>query len=83
MMAKVVKRIKDNNGTPVGTSHENIFNNHSLYEVKYPDGETAELEYNVIAENMMSQIDSEGHHYQVISEISDHAFDNSAIKKCN
>ena len=28
---------------------------------------------------MVSQIDSEGHHYQVLSEISDHVFDNSAI----
>ena len=83
MMAKIVKRVKDNNDNPMGAYHESIFNKHTLYEVRYPDEEAADLEYTVKVENTMSQVDSEGNHYQIISEISDHSFDNSVIKKCN
>lgn len=81
LMARVTKRIKDDNGEPIGTQTSNPLTNHSLYEVTYPDGHTAELEYNIIAENLLSQVDSEGRHYQVLSEISDHQSDASAIKR--
>ena len=83
MIGKVIKRSRYNDGNAVGTSSDNIFNNHALYAMKYPDGETQELEYNVIAENMMSQVDLEVYHYQLITEISNHKFYNSAIKRCN
>ena len=44
----------------------------SLYEVEYPDGTTEQLVANIITENMMSHIDSEGHHYQVLTGVTDH-----------
>ena len=53
----------------------------SLYGVEYPDGTTGQLASNIIAENMMSQVDSEGHHYQVLTEVTDHKKDDSAIAK--
>ena len=53
----------------------------SLYEVEYPDGTTEQLVDNIIAENMMSQVDSEGYHYQVLTEVTDHKKDDSAIAK--
>ena len=52
-----------------------------LYKVEYPDGTTDQLADNIIAENMMSQVDSEGHHYQVLTEVTDHKKDYSAISK--
>ena len=36
---------------------------------------------NVIAENILSQVDSEGHHYQVLKDISDHSMDGIALKR--
>ena len=42
----------------------------SLYEVEYPDGTTEQLAANIIAENILSQVDSEGHHYQVFTEVT-------------
>ena len=36
---------------------------------------------NIIAENIISQIDSEGHHYQVLTEVTYHKKDDSAIIK--
>ena len=41
-----------------------------LYEVKYPYGMTEQLAANIIAENMLSQVDSEGHHKRDDSAIS-------------
>ena len=52
-----------------------------LYKVEYPDGTTDQLADNIIAENMMSQVDSEGHHYQVLTEVTDQKKDHVAIAK--
>ena len=60
---------------------KNILTNTSLYEVEFPDGHVEELQYNIIAENMMSQVDSEGHHWQLLLEISDHRSNHLAIPK--
>ena len=51
----------------------------SLYEFEYPDGTTEQLADNIIAENMMSQVDSEGHQYKVLTEVIDHKKYVSAI----
>ena len=82
-MARVMKRVKDNDGNAIGVQTDNILTNTSLYEVEFPDGHTEELQYNIIAENMMSQVDSEGHHWQLLSEISDHRSNHLAITEKN
>ena len=53
----------------------------SVYEFEYPDGTTQKLTANMIAENMLSQVDSEGHHYQVLTEVVDHKRYDSTITK--
>ena len=53
----------------------------SLHEVEYPYGTTEQLADNIIAEYMMSQVDSEGHHYKVLTEVNDHKKDGSDISK--
>ena len=62
-MVRVMKWIKDNDGNGVVVATTKPLTNTSLYEVEFPDGHVEELQYNIIAENMMSQIDSEGYHY--------------------
>ena len=79
VMAKVIKKTRDADRNP-DTGAYNPLNDHSRYEVKFTDGSTEELTANVIAENMMAGCDSEGHHFQLIEEISDHKKDGSAIK---
>ena len=44
----------------------------SEYLVEFGDGTTKELTANIIAESMFSQIDDEGHHFQLLKEISEH-----------
>ena len=48
-------------GTVVSSCSDNPMLNLIVCEVKFPDGQVKEHTTNVIAENMPSQIDSEGH----------------------
>jgi hypothetical protein len=54
-MAKVLCRVRESD-PPEGQS-SNIFNDRSMYEVQFPDGEADRLAANVIAENLFSQVD--------------------------
>ena len=67
--------------TSTGKGNYNTMHDKYLYEVEYPDGMTEQLAANIIAKNMLSQVDSEGHHYQVLTEVTDHKRDYSAISK--
>ena len=49
------------------------------YELEYDDGTHDRYFANVIAENLYSQVDSEGHQFLVLDEISDHRSDGTAI----
>ena len=71
--------IYDDTSTDEG--NYNAMHDKSLYEVEYPGGTTEQLEANIIAENMMSQVESEGHHYQVLTEVTDKKNDDSFIAK--
>ena len=48
-MTRVTKCVKDNQGNPRAIEHPTLFVDHSLYEVTFP---------NVIADSMLSQVDS-------------------------
>ena len=52
-----------------------------VYEVEYIDGKIQQLIANIIPENMPSQVDSEGHHYQVFNEVNFEKIDGRAIIK--
>ena len=44
----------------------------SVYEFEYPDDIIDPLTANIIAGNMLSKVDSEGHHYWALTEVTDH-----------
>ena len=67
-MGKVRKRVRYD-GTSTGEGNFNAMRGKYLYEVEYTDGTTEQLAANITAENMMSQVDSEGHHYQLLTEL--------------
>ena len=84
LMAKVTKRLRDNDGKTVTTARaQNPLHDSSIYEVEYPDGTTEQLTANIIAENMMSQIDSEGNQFLLLNEIQDHRKDGRAVSRAN
>ena len=65
MMARVTKSVKENKGNLRGIEHPTLFADHLLYEVSFPNGRTEELKFYVIDKKTISQVDSEGFHYQV------------------
>ena len=69
-MTKVIKRVKGNNVNLVWTRHNNPMLDTSEYTVEMSDGSSQELTANIIAESMFTQVDSEGHHYQLPQEIT-------------
>ena len=63
----------------MGTQHNKPMLNTSEYTVEMSDGSSQELTVNIIAEYMFTQVYSEGHHYQLLQEITDHRKDRSSI----
>ena len=55
-IARVMKRVKGNDGNGAGVVTPNPLTNTSLYEVEFSDGYVEELQYNIITENMISQV---------------------------
>ncbi|KAI2502898.1 Reverse transcriptase (RNA-dependent DNA polymerase) [Fragilaria crotonensis] len=79
--ATVIGRKRDHDGRPIGKRHANPLLDTRLYEVEFPDGSTEAIAANLIAENMLSQVDDEGRSYSVLSEIVDHRTNGHAISK--
>ena len=69
--ARVTKRLKDHEGKPIGTAHQNSILYTRMYEVKYADGYKQALAANIIAENMFASVDKEGHRHLLIDSIVD------------
>ena len=78
---RVTKRLKDANGLPIGTLHENPILDTRFYEVEYADGHKASIAANSIAMNLFSQVDAEGNRNALFNEISDHCIDGKEIKQ--
>ena len=51
----------------------------SIYDVVFSDGEVLEYSANIIAENLYSQVDDEGHHQVMIDNIMNHKKDSTAV----
>jgi len=78
--ARVKRRKVDDEGEPIRTSNSNPRMDSRQYEVEYLDGTLETLTANTIAENMLSQVDEEGHKQQLIDEVMDHRWNKSAVK---
>ena len=79
--ARVKRRKLDAEGRPVGTSHNNPLMDQRQYEVEYIDGKIEVLTANVIAENLLAQVDDEGHRHLLIDEIEGFRKNDDAIPK--
>lgn len=69
---RVVKRLRDKDGLPIGTAHDNPILDTRLYEVEFQDGHKASMSANIIAENLFAQVDDEGNRHVLFAEIVDH-----------
>ena len=80
-LAKVLRRSTDNNGQQIGICDENPMLNTMLYDVEFPDGTVREYAANVIAENIYSQVDTDGRSYVMLDTIIDFKKDETAVPK--
>ena len=72
-VGKVTRRALNPDGRVTGTYDENPMLNSMIYEIEFPDGQVKEYAANVIAENMLTQVDSEGYYATTMLEaIIDH-----------
>ncbi|KAI2503175.1 Reverse transcriptase (RNA-dependent DNA polymerase) [Fragilaria crotonensis] len=78
---KVIKRLRDDKGNPVGTANVNILLDSRAYEVEFINGHVEELTANIIAENLIAQVDDEGCRQMMLEEILDHRTTSEAIPK--
>ena len=78
-LGTVLRRKRDRDGNPVGRHNNNPILDTRVYEVEFSDGQVLEYAANLIAENLYSQVDDEGHHQVMFEEIIDHRSDTSAV----
>ena len=76
-MGKVVRQSLDADGRMTGTYHDNPFLNTVTYDVVFSDGQVKEYGANIIAENMLTQVDSDGYSLPLMDSIIDHHKDSS------
>ena len=77
--ARVKQRAVDDEGRPLGVPSNNPLLDHRQYKVEFLDGRTEVLTANIIAENLLAQVDDEGHRHLMIDEIEDHRVLDDAI----
>ena len=77
--ATVKRRAVDSDGLPVGQYNDNPLLDSRVYEVEYSDGTSGKMSANIIAENLLSQVDEEGKRQMMIEEIIDHRVNDTAI----
>ena len=68
----MVSRVKDKDGNLKGTYNKNPILDTRVCDVIFPYESVCHYAANIIAENMYSQVDSNGHHTLLLNEITDH-----------
>ena len=79
VLTKVISRKRDADGKVVGKGNSNPVLDTRIYQVEFPDGAVAEYSANIIAENILSQVDSDGYTHSFLSEILGHRCTSEAI----
>ena len=72
---KVTQRTIGPDGQVKGTYDNNPYLNSIIYDVEFPDGKVKEYAANIIAENMLTQVDSDGMSTTLMEAIVDHQRD--------
>ena len=81
--ARVIKRLKDYQGNPIGTANNNLILDSRMYEVEFADGHKQAMSANVIAENMFASVDEESHQHLLLDQIVDCRKTREAVSKAD
>ena len=80
-IAKVIGRKRNADGNYIGRKHQNPMLDSRIFVVEFPDGDQKDIAYNIIAEHLFSQVDSEGNQYRLFKEIVNHRKNKMAVEK--
>jgi hypothetical protein len=69
---KVTQHALGPDGRTAGSYDDNPMLNSIIYEVEFPDGQVKEYTVNVIVENMLTQVDSDGYSTTILKAIIDY-----------
>ena len=73
--ARVVGLVKNRDGREKGNYNPNPVLDTRVYEVMFPDGATEQYAANIIAENLIGQLDDDGRMQRLLESIEDHRVD--------
>ena len=76
---RVIERVKNADGTLLGTANSNPILDTRQYKVAFGNGTYAEYSANVLIENLYAQIDDDGRSHSLLSGISDHRRNEDAV----
>ena len=77
----VKRRNVENDVKPIGTEHSNPLIDTRACEVEFIDGTTKTLTSNIIAKNLLPQVDKEGHRQLLLDDIIDYGRNGDAVYK--
>jgi hypothetical protein len=76
---RVLKRLREKDGIPIGTAHDNPMLDTRMCEVEFQDGHKASFAANAIVENLFAQIDDNGNRHALFDKITDHQTDGKQV----
>ena len=68
---RVIKRLKNKDGQPIGKVNDNLILDTRLYKVKFIYGHWQAMTANTIAQNMFTQVDADGYQQLLLDCILD------------
>ena len=69
---RVVDRTKNQDGKVIWDHNPNPMLDTRIYDVMFHDGSIKQYAANITEEHMYSQLDEDGHHYQLLESIINH-----------
>ena len=79
----MIGRKRNADGNYIGRAHKNPQLDSRIFTVRFPNGEEKDITYNILAEHLFSQVDSEGNQYRLFREIIHHRRKKSALDKAD
>ena len=77
--AKIIGKKRDINDNPIGTFNVNPLLNTRVYLAEFPDGHIQELNANIIAKAIYSNLNKDGFEDQLFQDIIDHCYEPSIV----
>ena len=82
-IAKILGRKKNPDGSYVGRRHKIPTLDSRIFTVQFPDGSEKDMAYNILAEHLFLQVDSEGNQYRLFKGIVGHRRLKNAVGKAD